>query len=102
MYVNITRLHPLDTSVLSLPVSPAGVVVANDADNKRCYMLVHQAKRLNSPCVMVTNHDATVLPNMYYHMVRLCVLGGEGHWAVCREERDSWVFVRRRGTLGCL
>ena len=23
-----------------------GMVVANDADNKRCYMLVHQTKRL--------------------------------------------------------
>eukprot|EP00731_Ephydatia_muelleri_P026085 Em0018g185a len=46
---------------------PAGVVVANDADNKRCYMLVHQAKRLNSPCLMVTNHDAAAFPTMYYN-----------------------------------
>jgi tRNA (cytosine34-C5)-methyltransferase len=60
----IESLHAEDTE--ENPV-PAGVVVANDADNKRCYMLVHQAKRLNSPCVMVTNHDATVMPNMYYH-----------------------------------
>ena len=49
---------------------PAGVVVANDADNKRCYMLVHQAKRLKSPCFMVTNHDASVFPMLYYHDVR--------------------------------
>lgn len=48
---------------------PGGVVVANDADNKRCYMLVHQAKRLNSPCFMVTNHDASVFPMLYYHDV---------------------------------
>lgn len=27
-------------------------------------MLVHQAKRLNSANVMITNHDATVLPIM--------------------------------------
>ena len=40
-----------------------GVVVANDIDNKRCYMLVHQAKRLNSPCTIVTNHDASIMPN---------------------------------------
>lgn len=41
----------------------AGFVIANDIDNNRCYMLVHQAKRFNSPCVVVTNHDAAVMPN---------------------------------------
>ena len=35
-----------------------GVVVANDVDNTRCYMLVHQSKRLNSPSFVITNHDA--------------------------------------------
>ncbi|CAG9766447.1 unnamed protein product [Ceutorhynchus assimilis] len=44
---------------------PSGYVIANDVDNKRCYMLVHQAKRLNSPCVAVINHDSAMLPNMY-------------------------------------
>ena len=44
-------------------------MIANDADAKRCYMLVHQAKRLSSPCVMITNHDATVFPQLYYHKV---------------------------------
>ncbi|XP_076257747.1 tRNA (cytosine(34)-C(5))-methyltransferase Nsun2 [Rhynchophorus ferrugineus] len=44
---------------------PSGYVVANDVDNKRCYMLVHQAKRLNSPCVAVINHDSALLPNMF-------------------------------------
>ncbi|KAF4531925.1 hypothetical protein B566_EDAN000954 [Ephemera danica] len=42
---------------------PEGLVIANDVDNKRCYMLVHQAKRLNSPCVVITNHDASAMPN---------------------------------------
>lgn len=41
---------------------PSGIVVANDVDNNRCYMLVHQAKRLNSPCFVVTNHDSSVMP----------------------------------------
>ncbi|MFT7811730.1 tRNA (cytosine(34)-C(5))-methyltransferase isoform X1 [Arapaima gigas] len=41
---------------------PEGFVIANDVDNKRCYLLVHQAKRLNSPCVMVINHDASSIP----------------------------------------
>ncbi|XP_037078171.1 tRNA (cytosine(34)-C(5))-methyltransferase-like [Pollicipes pollicipes] len=44
---------------------PSGMVVANDADNKRCYMLVHQAKRMQSPCFCITNHDAANMPNMY-------------------------------------
>lgn len=38
--------------------------MANDVHNARCYMLVHQAKRLNSANVVITNHDATVLPAM--------------------------------------
>lgn len=39
-----------------------GYVIANDADYKRCHLLVHQAKRLNSPRLIVTNHDAQMLP----------------------------------------
>ncbi len=45
-------------------VVPKGLVVANDSDNSRCYMLVHQAKRLQSPCVIITNHDASIMPNI--------------------------------------
>ncbi|XP_030760200.1 tRNA (cytosine(34)-C(5))-methyltransferase [Sitophilus oryzae] len=52
-------LHKNDDAI------PSGYVVANDVDNKRCYMLVHQAKRLNSPCVAVINHDSAMLPNMF-------------------------------------
>uniref|UniRef100_A0A8D0L653 tRNA (cytosine(34)-C(5))-methyltransferase n=1 Tax=Sphenodon punctatus TaxID=8508 RepID=A0A8D0L653_SPHPU len=43
---------------------PDGFVIANDVDNKRCYLLVHQAKRLNSPCIMVVNHDASSIPSL--------------------------------------
>ena len=63
---------------------PSGVVVANDANNKRCYMLVHQAKRLNSPCLMVTNHDASVFPMLYYHDV-----SGPCHVLTARATRVS-------------
>lgn len=42
---------------------PEGFVIANDVDNNRCYMLVHQAKRLNSPNILITNHDSSVMPN---------------------------------------
>uniref|UniRef100_A0A671NSI7 tRNA (cytosine(34)-C(5))-methyltransferase n=1 Tax=Sinocyclocheilus anshuiensis TaxID=1608454 RepID=A0A671NSI7_9TELE len=44
---------------------PEGFVIANDVDNKRCYLLVHQAKRLNSPCIMVVNHDASSIPRLH-------------------------------------
>lgn len=42
---------------------PEGLVIANDLDNNRCYMLVHQAKRLNSPNILITNHDSSIMPN---------------------------------------
>ena len=42
----------------SPPPLIAGLVVANDADWYRCYMLVHQLKRLNSPNYIVTNQQA--------------------------------------------
>lgn len=43
---------------------PDGYVVANDSDNKRCYLLVHQTKRLQSPCFLIMNHDASFMPNL--------------------------------------
>ncbi|KAL8660224.1 MAG: hypothetical protein Q9226_000026 [Calogaya cf. arnoldii] len=41
-----------------------GLVIANDADYKRAHMLIHQTKRLNSPNLLVTNHDATMYPSI--------------------------------------
>lgn len=41
-----------------------GLMVANDVDYKRAHMLVHQMKRLSSPNLIVTNHDATIYPNI--------------------------------------
>ncbi|KAL8796752.1 MAG: hypothetical protein Q9182_007306, partial [Xanthomendoza sp. 2 TL-2023] len=41
-----------------------GLVVANDVDYKRAHMLIHQIKRLNSPNLIVTNHDATMYPSI--------------------------------------
>ncbi|CAF3419529.1 unnamed protein product [Rotaria socialis] len=45
---------------------PSGFVIANDVDNKRCYTLVHQVKRLESPCFAIINHDASNLPNLKF------------------------------------
>ena len=41
-----------------------GLLIANDADYKRAHMLIHQMKRLNSPNLIVTNHDATMYPSI--------------------------------------
>ncbi|KAL4778554.1 S-adenosyl-L-methionine-dependent methyltransferase [Aspergillus varians] len=41
-----------------------GLLIANDSDNKRAHMLVHQMKRLSSPNLIVTNHDATMYPSI--------------------------------------
>ena len=43
--------------------TPEGFVIANDLDNKRCYMLMHQLKRLESPNFMIVNQDASAMPN---------------------------------------
>ncbi|VDD79465.1 unnamed protein product [Mesocestoides corti] len=44
---------------------PSGIVVANDLDRQRCYMMVHQVKRLQSPCVILTEEDASVYPRLF-------------------------------------
>lgn len=41
-----------------------GLLIANDVDYRRAHMLVHQVKRLSSPNIIVTNHDATVFPSI--------------------------------------
>ena len=41
-----------------------GLLIANDVDYKRAHMLIHQMKRLNSPNLIVTNHDATMYPSI--------------------------------------
>ncbi|XP_060569346.1 RNA cytosine-C(5)-methyltransferase NSUN2-like [Ruditapes philippinarum] len=56
----IEMLHSDD----NVPV-PSGYVVANDMDNKRCYLMTHQVKRIQSPNCMIINHDARILPNMF-------------------------------------
>lgn len=42
-----------------------GAVFANDSDRRRCYMLVHQTKRLGSPLFLVTNHRAESFPKQH-------------------------------------
>lgn len=37
-------------------------MIANDTDNKRCYLMVHQVRRLASSNFLVMNMDASILP----------------------------------------
>lgn len=44
---------------------PEGFVMANDVNNNRCYLLTHQLKRIESPSVIVVNHDASSMPTIH-------------------------------------
>ncbi|KAI1503958.1 S-adenosyl-L-methionine-dependent methyltransferase [Biscogniauxia marginata] len=65
-----TAPEPIDEPDADLSADPSddgratGLLIANDADYKRCHMLVHQLKRLSSPNLLVTNHDATLYPTI--------------------------------------
>ncbi|CAK8578775.1 unnamed protein product [Lathyrus sativus] len=41
---------------------PAGMVIANDLDVKRCNLLIHQTKRMCTANLIVTNHEAQHFP----------------------------------------
>lgn len=43
---------------------PSGLVIANDLDQKRAYLLHHQVKRILSPSLCVTNNDAAMFPRL--------------------------------------
>lgn len=45
--------------------APRGFVVANDADNKRAYLLAHQMNRLNTANIVITHHEAQHYPDLY-------------------------------------
>ena len=48
--------------------------MANDADAQRCNLLAHQTKRMCSPALIVTNHDATMYPIVTDHTAKVCTL----------------------------
>lgn len=55
---------PIGPEGLSDDGRTTGLLIANDSDYKRAHMLIHQMKRLNSPNLIVTNHDATMYPSI--------------------------------------
>ncbi|CAE6481525.1 unnamed protein product [Rhizoctonia solani] len=58
----LEALHANDTAEEAS--IPSGLLIANDTDNKRAHMLVHQSSRLPSPVLMVTNLDASIYPRI--------------------------------------
>jgi 16S rRNA C967 or C1407 C5-methylase (RsmB/RsmF family) len=60
---SLTNDDPMASNHLKVTIG--GVVIANDANAARSHMLVKQAKRLQSPCLMVTNHSAQSFPQLH-------------------------------------
>ena len=67
---------------------PVGCVVANDADPKRAYMLVHQLKRIHSPVALVTSCDAQFFPLLK-------------HFAAADHDSPEGVFDRVLADVPC-
>ncbi|KAI0159584.1 S-adenosyl-L-methionine-dependent methyltransferase [Xylariaceae sp. FL1272] len=89
-----------------------GLLIANDVEYKRCHMLVHQLKRLSSPNLIVTNHDATLFPalqlpkdpnstlNQYLKFDRILAdvpCSGDG---TLRKNVDLWKYWQPGSALG--
>ena len=64
--VNMTKLFPGDVQEGTVDDDgrSTGLLIANDSDYRRAHLLIHQMKRLNSPNLIVTNHDATMYPSI--------------------------------------
>lgn len=60
----VQLLEALHTNGLDGDSMPTGLVVANDNESKRAYMLIHQCKRIGSNALAVTCHDAQSFPTL--------------------------------------
>ncbi|KAG6876664.1 hypothetical protein C0993_001409 [Termitomyces sp. T159_Od127] len=56
----LEALHAQDSATATS--IPSGLLIANDSDQKRTHLLIHQSARLPSPALMVTNLDASIYP----------------------------------------
>ncbi|CAN8070963.1 unnamed protein product [Agarophyton chilense] len=72
-----------------IPLSDPGLVIANDADIKRCWMLVHQLKRFASPHLVVTHHEAQHFPKFMAFDRVLCDVPCTGDGTL-RKAPDIW------------
>ena len=63
--LELIQLHHHKTKGQLNTVAPKGLIIANDADQKRAYLLVHQLNRLNTANTIVINHQAQLYPNLW-------------------------------------
>lgn len=70
-------------------LSDPGLVIANDADIKRCWMLAHQLKRFGSPDLVVTHHEAQYFPKFMAFDRILCDVPCTGDGTM-RKAPDIW------------
>lgn len=101
-----SKTFQLLEAIHAAPGEPTGLVVANDADAKRCNLLTHQVKRMCSPALIVTHHEGQCFPLLPdldpkssetdYHFDRiLCDVPCSGDGTL-RKQPDIW----RRWTSG--
>eukprot|EP00171_Calliarthron_tuberculosum_P011406 IDg11406t1 len=73
----------------STSLARPGLVVANDADIKRCWMLAHQLKRFGASQLVVTHHDAQFFPKVRLFDRVLCDVPCSGDGTL-RKAPDIW------------
>jgi multisite-specific tRNA:(cytosine-C5)-methyltransferase len=56
--LELIQLHHQKTNGQLNTTAAKGLVIANDADQKRAYLLTHQLNRLNTANTLVINHQA--------------------------------------------
>lgn len=83
----------LEALATSLPAQGSfvadGLLVANDVDIKRCWMLAHQLRRFGSPNLVVTHHDAQSFPSVITFDRVLCDVPCTGDGTL-RKAPDMW------------
>jgi len=60
----LEQLNTMEKNDEGQPKWPTGLVIANDMDYKRCYLMIHQLNRSPTPTYMATCHDASMFPNL--------------------------------------
>lgn len=79
-----------------------GMVVANDSDSKRAYLLTHQCSRIGSPALMVTCHDAQIFPNLNKGAPRpVAAAGAAGADAAATAAAEKAARGNGQRTPGC-
>jgi 16S rRNA C967 or C1407 C5-methylase (RsmB/RsmF family) len=58
--IELIMADHLKNNLSTAPIK--GIVIANDADHKRAFLLTHQINRFNTANVVVTNHNAQEFP----------------------------------------